>query len=31
MTKLLDQAIEKIRDGTITRYAYDKQAEALVG
>ena len=28
---VIDQAIEKIRDGTITRYAYDKQAAALVG
>ena len=28
---VIDQAIEKIRDGTITRYAYDKHAASLVG
>jgi len=28
---VIDQAIEKIRDGTITRYSYDKHAASLVG
>lgn len=28
---VIDQAIEKIRDGTITRYAYDKDTASLVG
>ena len=27
---VIDQAIEKIRDGTITRYAYDKHTASLV-
>ena len=28
---VIDQAIEKLRDGTITRYAYDKHTASLVG
>ena len=28
---VIDQAIEKIQDGTITHYAYDKHAASLVG
>ena len=28
---VIDEAIEKIRDGTITRYAYDKHTASLVG
>ena len=28
---VIDQAIEKIRDGTITQYAYDKNTASLIG